>query len=181
MGGQLRATEICSILSKRKKKHGPRVFVETGTYMADTTITASYIFEDVFSVEINKVLYEKATEKCSNRTNIHLTLGDSVQWLSNVLPTLKHKGVVLFLDAHQSGHDTSNNGKWVPLLEELAVIAKQLKNTTGHILIIDDVRLFSKHWDWEGVSIDTIHKCIEKEGMTPLHSEVVNDRLIIYI
>jgi len=82
---------------------------------------------------------------------------------------------MFFLDAHQSGNDTSNNGKNVPLLDELNIILKN--NYYPCIIIIDDVRLFDNYWDWKGITVQHILNIF---GNRLKDHSISNDRMIIY-
>jgi len=122
-------------------------FVETGTYKADTTLMAAKHFENVYTTEIVPALHNESKAKAEKAglENITFLLGDSVELLKTITPKVLD-GAVFFLDTHQSGGD--------PLFQELDVI---LSNKVGpSIYIIDDLRLFDKYWDWEGITTDTI-------------------------
>ena len=116
-------------------------FVETGTYKGDTAMMASQHFNNVYTFEIVENLYNYSRERAisENIKNINFYLGDSVQLLKTVMPSLKG-GTVYFIDAHQSGHDTSNNGTCVPLLDELDVILKHPLDPS--LFIFYDLRFF---------------------------------------
>ena len=145
MGGPLTIQEI-----KSDKTY--KYFVETGTYKGDTTLMASKHFQKVYTTEIMEELhnYSKNRAKSEGITNIEFMLGDSVDLLKKIVPEVK-EGAVFFLDAHQSGGDTGNNGKNVPLLEELDIILSH--NIGPSVFIVDDLRLWkSKVWDWAHIS-----------------------------
>lgn len=173
MGGSLKFEEIRDYLPII---NNPNFFVETGTYKAVTTMEMAKHFKIVFTTEINKKLYEESKEKAKEIKNIGFLLGDSVKLLDNIMPKVKD-GAVFFLDAHQSGSDTSNNGvKHVPLFEELDTILKY--DLGPSLFIIDDYRLFNKFWDWEGITVSSILKKFEEKRKVTSNF-VENDRLYI--
>lgn len=178
MGGSLIYSEISTIMSCDRYKD-IKYFIETGTYKGDTTLMAAEHFLEVYTTEIVPLLYEgsklRAIDKGIN--NINFLLGDSVELLKKIMPRLDG-GAVFFLDAHQSGCDTSNNGKnHVPLFQELEVILD--RNIGPSIYIIDDLRLFDKFWDWKGISEKSILDIFSKNGHIVDISFEKNDRYYV--
>ena len=170
MGGSLTELEIIKILSKYPTVK-PKIFIETGTYKGETARIASRIFETVHTIEIKRELYEEAQRLNRGITNINYYLGDSLK----ILPEISRSETTFyFLDAHQSGIDTTNNGMNVPLLEEL----KGINNSS--IIVIDDVRLFDAYWDWKGITPETILKVI-KENCEVKDYYIENDRMIVFV
>jgi hypothetical protein len=183
MGGHLLEEEIQNIFGVCEKYfpiQDINNFVETGTYRGDTTIEATKMFNNVFTMEINSERFDENVSKFAEQTDIHAFLGDSVELLPKIMSDI-HGPCCWFLDAHQSGPDTSNNGKeWVPLLNELRAIFSNEDKHSG-VIIIDDVRLYSKHWDWESVSLVSIDKCLKELGVEILKKFVSNDRYILVV
>lgn len=174
MGGSLTEEELGDVISKAP---GLTVFVETGTYHGSSTSVAAKLFDRVFTIEINRALYEKSFDRFVKEgtlgKKVFPLLGDSVLLLPQIMDAIKGPAL-FFIDAHQSGSDTSNNGICVPLYEELkAIIAKA---EPGSVYIIDDVRLFSAAWDWEGI---TPSKILEKIGKVK-DSYVKDDRFYVF-
>ncbi len=118
----------------------PDVFIETGTFMGSTTDTAATIFNTVYTIELDNYLYEEATRKFQNRPNIHLYQGDSKTVLNKILPNLKSKKVLVYLDAHWSGSGTAGGDETTPILGELRTI--QNSNIKNMVIVIDDIRYF---------------------------------------
>lgn len=153
MCGSFSKEELLTLANERKN------FIETGTYMGDTCVIASEIFENVYSIEIVEKLYIECVKRMRTERlgNVHLYLGDSVETIPEIIEELEGT-TVWFLDAHQSGPDTGNNGvEWVPLMKELDLILS-LKDVTGDLIIIDDVRLFDNAWDWKGITEKNIRE-----------------------
>jgi len=175
MGGSLTEEEITTVLDKFPAYKAIKTFVETGTYKGETSRLASKVFDVVHTIEIMPSLYQEARLTGCNAgiTNIIYHLGDSVQILKHL--QLVPVPSVFFIDAHQSGCDTGNNGTNVPLLQELDVILE--KNMHPCIFIFDDVRLFDKYWDWKNITETSI--LAQFKGRDK-HSFVSNDRLVVY-
>jgi hypothetical protein len=175
-GGSLNEQEI-----KDAKAEVPtmEIFVETGTYMGDTSRRASRFFKEVYSFEISEKLYEysKSMINMFYIGNVTLELGDSVVLLEKVIKE-DDRQAFFFLDAHQSGPETSNNGEWVPLLKELDVINKHYGKKPG-IVCIDDYRLWSNYWDWAEISEDSVLSSLPNHKITKHY--VKNDKFYMVI
>ncbi|WP_430711518.1 hypothetical protein [Nodosilinea sp. AN01ver1] len=112
--------------------------METGTYYGRTSVWASKIFKNVFTIEYSREIFEIVSSKHSNIENIKFSFGDSRSQLSKVLEEIK--GPALFwLDAHWSGGLTYGDNDQCPLIQEINIL-----NSTGqdHFILIDDARLF---------------------------------------
>jgi hypothetical protein len=114
-------------------------FLETGTYLGDTTEIAAKHFPFVHTIELGKDLFEKAKKRFSKKKNISLYLGDSSELLPSILKQIKDKAVI-FLDAHFSMGTTVKGIVNTPILTELDHIKKS--KHINSIIIIDDIRMF---------------------------------------
>ena len=105
-------------------------FVETGTYLGDTSLCVSRINIGlpVFTCEINGRYYDIARRRLAGRDNVHIVHDASRNFLPRVLENRSCGNRPLFLlDAHW--YDD-----W-PLVEEIRIITGRL---TECIIIIDD-------------------------------------------
>ena len=129
-----------NVLRNYSKRFGLKILVETGTYFGDTIEAMRTDFDQVYSIELNDQLYKKATKRFENVKNVEIIHGDSGSELRNII--LKIDQPALFwLDAHYSeGAITSKGEKDTPIFEELECILNA--PDLGHIIIIDDARLF---------------------------------------
>tara|TARA_Y200000002_G_C22551665_1_gene608475 strand:- start:251 stop:856 length:606 start_codon:yes stop_codon:yes gene_type:complete len=174
-------------------------FVETGTYLGDTTFCVEPHFDNIYTIEIKKQFYEDAKNKYSGN-KIKFFNGDSSQVLKEILPTLQGKSII-FLDGHWSANNTGRGEKDCPLYEEVSNIIKLHEDEA--IIIIDDVRLFGKgpnqmgeNYDtcnWEDINKGDILNIVQdrftniyfRDSLitTRKHGEVLNsmDRLIIHL
>lgn len=194
MGGSLPESEIRDVL---KLCHlTPKeitTFIETGTYKADTTLEASKVFDHVYSIELVEQLYKESKVKCAETENIYLFLGNTLELLPKIVVTAVDDGAMFFIDAHQSGIDTSHIGKNVPCLEEIDTILTVLPKETDAIFIVDDLRLFCKcmgqhkhgacnaPWDWVDINLTTIEDVFKKHDRILKQKLIRNDRFILKI
>jgi len=176
--GELTKEEITEILSILPAVSF-NTFVELGTYMGHSTLNMAHEFERVHTIEIIPELYQQAIKYCSKVDNISFHLGDTVQLLPLLVNDLKDKSCVYMVDSHQSGPETGNNGKWVPLLDEIDIICSKIDVDIPQILVIDDVRLFGMHWDWADVSISSIDRVIRAHNVEIMNRLLKNDRYTI--
>ena len=117
---------------------GVKVFIETGTYKAQTSVWASKRFDIVYTVEASKKLYNEAVEQYGNMSNIRFMCGTSKECLKKIINEIETQAV-FWLDAHWSGGETFGSDDRCPLLDELGLITKE---DVKHYILIDDARLF---------------------------------------
>jgi hypothetical protein len=148
-----------------RDKVAAKDLVETGTYLADTTLWAAQHFDRVISIEADPKLYEGAKRRLALCTNVDVQLGRSQEILS-VLARKLSQPALIWLDAHLCGGDIPVAGKdqECPLLEEIAAIDS---GTTQHLILIDDARYFlnrppppykHEHWPSAGAVIKQLQE-----------------------
>ncbi len=116
-------------------------FVETGTYLGDTTANARAVFRVVHTIELSNTLAAKARQRFVGDPDIHVHCGDSATMLAEVVGQIS--GPTLFwLDGHYSEGVTAQGSQNTPIREELQIIAE--KAPKGAIILIDDLRLFDE-------------------------------------
>ena len=122
------------------KQYNLRVFIETGTNTGDTVEQLRQDFDQVYSIELGRDLYEKAREKFRNVSNVELIHGDSAIELEKLLSRI-NQPALFWLDGHYSGGETARGSGDTPIREELQHIFSS--KDLGHVVIIDDARDFS--------------------------------------
>ena len=121
-------------------KYSNKIFVETGTYMGDTSALALHCgFERVLTVELSNNWRGQYQTRFGNDSRVRLFAGLSKDRLPEMLAQVDAPAT-FWLDAHYSGGGTALGDKLCPLLEELDLIADHWIKT--HTILIDDVRLF---------------------------------------
>lgn len=154
---------------------GTKIFIETGTYKAQTSVWASKRFDMVYTVEASKKLYNEAVEQYGNIKNIKFMCGISKESLREIINEIDTQAV-FWLDAHWSGGETFGVDNECPLRDELDLITK---TGTKHYILIDDARLFMcppptpHHIDaWPDISL--IVTCLDREGYKIfIHEDVI--------
>ncbi len=116
-------------------------WVETGTFMGDTAALLALKAKEVYTIEPDKVLFEKAEARFHDKPSIHVIHGLSENVLPSLLATLS--GTVNFwLDGHYSGGITHQGPTDCPVREELSNIEKNLPRYDNVAVLIDDIRCF---------------------------------------
>jgi len=116
-------------------------WVETGTFMGDTAALLAHDGKEVYTIEPDNALFEKANARFQGNPSIHVIHGLSENILPTLLPTLS--GTVNFwLDGHYSGGITHQGPTDCPVREELLNIESNLARYDKVTVLIDDIRCF---------------------------------------
>jgi len=121
-----------------KNEYNLPTFVETGTWKGDTSVWAAQHFQQVFTIEFAKHIYESTFSTYSHIKNIEFLWGHTKEQLKLVVPQL-NEPALFWLDAHWMGGGTAGKNDECPLLEELEIINN---SECEHFILIDDARLF---------------------------------------
>jgi hypothetical protein len=117
-------------------------FIETGTFLGNTTEIQRRKFKRVFSVELSMDLYSRAKERFKKYQYVTIMQGDSASVLPQIMKNVKAPAV-FWLDAHYSGvlggQQTSRAAKDCPIYEEIDAI---FANEHRHVILVDDARDF---------------------------------------
>jgi hypothetical protein len=169
MGGSISdpVMGVCSGVARLSGNRVPRICVETGTYRGESTARFAAYFDRVNTIELSEQWYAYSREKLAGLSNVTCHLGDSVDVLRELLPSIAEPAV-FFLDAHYSGGSTAMGTEEVPLLRELGLVCGRNQKD---IVIIDDARLIGGSgqcgyegdsiyprmaYDWRSVTMDRI-------------------------
>ncbi|HEY6348902.1 MAG TPA: class I SAM-dependent methyltransferase [Candidatus Angelobacter sp.] len=118
------------------EKFGLRTLVETGTYYGEMVAAMKNRFAQIYSVEFDRQLAQRALKKFSRRPHIHILEGDSQQ----VVPTLLQKinePALFWLDAGYYGWAGLQGDKQRLTTELEAILRHSVK---GHVILMDDAR-----------------------------------------
>lgn len=163
------------------------VFIETGTFQGESSRAMSSLFPEVYTIEVDSDLYQKALHSF-NGTNVVVLEGDSISVLKTLLPTVE-KNTIFWLDGHYSGPGTGRGQQEFPLLEECRIIDSEFRGQEA-LILIDDMRLLG----WKEIGDDgtlaatnivTILKSFTKRNLLDHwyadSSIAEGDRLILHI
>ncbi len=117
-------------------------WIETGTYMGDTTNVLSKVAQMVYSIEPEPTLFSKAEQKFRNVDNVKIIKGLSEDIFSNLLPTLKGD-ICFWLDGHYSAGITYKGPQDTPIIDELKAIGSNITSMGKIVVMVDDVRCFN--------------------------------------
>jgi hypothetical protein len=113
-----------------------QTFVETGTFLGETTAAVADLFQRCFTIELSDELHARAVRRFSDATHVVCLQGDSGVTLPRVLNEIAAPAL-FWLDAHHSGGDTANAG-YDPISKELTSI--YLHSVKTHVILVDDAR-----------------------------------------
>lgn len=114
---------------------GIRTLIETGTCQGSTPAAVWQDFKYIYGVELSPRYFEEACGRLAHAKNVHLSFGDSVEFLNRILPNFdKHEPLLYWLDAHPCGGHSANNGD--PLPGEIEAI---MRIHPHGVIVIDDM------------------------------------------
>ena len=120
---------------------GIRAFLETGTYLGNTSAIASEIVHEVHTIELSADLAAQARARFIAEPRVHVYQGDSAELLPQILAGLAAP-TLFWLDGHYSEGGTARGRRNTPILDEIAAIAHSGRKDA--VILIDDLRLFER-------------------------------------
>ncbi len=115
-------------------------FVETGTFKGDTVLLVRQHFNKIFTIEMSQSLFEEASERFKNDSQVQVLKGHSPAILRELVREIKDDSVLYWLDAHWCGAEgTESETLQCPLLGELEAISPLNERS---VVLVDDARLF---------------------------------------
>lgn len=152
------------------KQYGCKVLVETGTFRGDMMEAQKNNFDKLYSVELSTEFWEKAKQRFKNDPQINLIQGDSGVVLPELVPTIDQPAL-FWLDGHYCGTTTALSAIECPIYAEIDAV---FKNNKGHVMLIDDARLFIGKHDYP--TILELTNYVKK--ISPNYSVTVVDDMI---
>jgi len=116
-------------------------WVETGTFLGDTTALLALCARRVHSIEPEPKLCARAKARFAGSPNVEIHGGLSEEILPILLARLEGD-VCFWLDGHYSAGVTFKGPKDTPIAEELAAIEAAAPRLGRLVVLVDDVRCF---------------------------------------
>ena len=124
-------------------------WIETGTFLGDTTALMAATGRPVFTIEPEPNLYARAIQRFQGMLNVNVINELSEIAMPNLLRTLRGN-VNFWLDGHYSGGITHKGPQNTPLFDELKTIASNLGTLDKVVVMVDDVRCCDvRHAEYE--------------------------------
>lgn len=154
-----------------KRRYDIRVLIETGTFLGDMVYAMRGVFSKIVSIELDRELHARASQRLSKLKHVQLLLGDSAELLPSVLQSI-HEPALFWLDGHYSGPGTARSTEDTPIVRELSCVL--MHNRRNHVILIDDAREFTGRADYPSVE-----KLTEITlGLNPAASVTIADDII---
>lgn len=132
-----------------------RTLVETGTYFGDMVDSMKHEVDKIYSVELSRKLFEKASNRFSADEHIEIINGDGGEKLPQIMQQLDQPAL-FWLDGHYSAGFTAKGESDTSILRELVAIFEA--PNLDHVVIIDDARCFGSDAGYP--TIDEIKKYV---------------------
>jgi len=161
------------VIQQYQKKFNYHIFIETGTLDGDMIEAQRNIFLKLYSIELNKVFWQRAVVRFKKYNHIQILQGDSSIVLNKITNKLSEPAI-FWLDGHYSAGDTAKGDKECPIFEEIDAIFSF--NQFNHIIIIDDANSFDGKGDYP--TIDELTLYIKKYNIK--YELNINSGVLIY-
>ena len=113
----------CNVLSYYARPNKVETWIETGTFIGETSEYLSMKYQKVWSIEPSKECLNIARKRTRHIKNLNLIEGISEEKLAPILELIDDK-VALWLDGHFSAGITYKGERDCPLKIELDIISK---------------------------------------------------------
>lgn len=125
-----------SFLERLKDLFEVSVFIESGTFLGNTTFAAARVFKTVHSIEVSPEFYRKALRRLGKLKHVELHLGDSGDLLGSILSRSRGK-TLFYLDGHYDGGKSGRGIENTPIWRELEAIRQA--GMEEAVILIDDL------------------------------------------
>ncbi len=119
-------------------------WIETGTYLAETTSEMALIAPRVFTIEPKVQFVQAARAKLSIHSHVTVLDGLSENELPPLLASLESEAVTLWLDGHWSSGNTFLGPLPTPIVQELEAVVSHGSRFKEVSVAVDDVRCFEQ-------------------------------------
>jgi hypothetical protein len=102
-------------------------------------------FTQIYTIELDRALYERASQRFAANAHIHVIHGDGAEELPKVLDRVSEP-CLFWLDAHYSAGITAHGPLETPIIKELTAVLRHRQS--HHVILIDDARNFNGSRDY---------------------------------
>ncbi len=117
-------------------------WIETGTFLGQTTQLLARNATHVYSIEPEIRLYKRANKLFRGAKNIKIINGTSEDVFPELLPIISGN-VNFWLDGHYSAGITFKGPKDTPIIDEITHIGRNINRYQKVCVLIDDIRCFN--------------------------------------
>ena len=148
------------VIQEYARLFGAQTFIETGTYLGDTTFAMRNTCNRIITIEVEQKLFENAKKRFAPFSHIRVLRGDSGFILPIVLELIDER-CIFWLDGHYSAGITGKGELDSPIVAELnCIMSHRIKN---HVILIDDARCFVSNSEMSGYpSMEEVRNFIQK-------------------
>lgn len=118
------------------ERFGLRILVETGTYYGEMVAAMKNRFAEIYSVEFDSQLAQRAAKKFTRSPHVHILEGDSQKVVPDLLQQLKQPAL-FWLDAGYYGWAGLQGDKQRLTSELEAILSHSIPQ---HVILMDDAR-----------------------------------------
>lgn len=169
-------TRVYSFSIKEKAKHqlirtigqkyALEIFIESGTYLGDMINAVKNDFVQIYSIELDSRLFQRAKKRFRQFSHISILEGNSSQILPKLLTKI-NSPCLFWLDAHYSEGITAKGSEITPILNEVQAILSWYHE--GTVILIDDAKFLDNL-----VGLDSLQKLIN-QSKYQLNLRIEND------
>jgi hypothetical protein len=121
---------------------GHRVFVESGTYLGDSTAFLRPHVDRIVTVEVEPKLHADAVRRFAGDPAIEVVLGDALEVIPAIARELTEPALI-WLDGHFSGGVTGQ-GEYVEPAPAILDAFASAPPPAGSTIVVDDLRMFGR-------------------------------------
>lgn len=146
------------------RRTASKIMIEAGTYRGITAARCASLFEHVYTIELDSMLFHRAAHALSHRPNVTVIHGDVLQELPKLMERDDVRASLVYLDGHFSGGITASGLRPEPAADALALLSKHRDKVCA--IIIDDFRSFGVECGTPKKSeiMRTSEECFGSEG-----------------
>jgi hypothetical protein len=123
--------------------HPQGTWLETGTYMGDTSRYLAKRYKKIISIEPSDYFFKYSQSRLQRFNNIHLINGTSEEHFEKALISATPIANI-WLDGHFSEGGTYLGENMTPILHELESICRNKSKFESVVIFIDDIRCFPR-------------------------------------